>query len=80
MHFEVGVEMAVLCQLFLQGVLPERLILDSAITIVIVCVVGYGFELYSFFTGRGHYEVMDAVAVIAGGFIGLAAALTLHSL
>jgi hypothetical protein len=36
-----------------------------------VVAISYGFELYSKYTGHGHYEVMDAVAAIIGGVLGM---------
>jgi hypothetical protein len=36
--------------------------------------IAYGFELFSLFTGKGHYELMDAVAGVLGALIGMAAA------
>jgi hypothetical protein len=43
----------------------------TAIAFAIVVVVSYGFELFSKFTGRGHYEIWDAVAAIIGGVLGM---------
>ena len=43
----------------------------TAIAFAIVVAVSYGFELFSKFTGRGHYEILDAVAAIIGGVLGM---------
>jgi hypothetical protein len=77
-HFEVGCEMALLFQFLLQVLFPHYIIIDCTVTLVVICIVGYGFELYSLVSGNGHYELMDAVAVLAGGVVGLAAAFVLH--
>lgn len=34
--------------------------------------ISYGFELFSLITGKGHHDVMDAVATIIGGLPGMA--------
>jgi hypothetical protein len=34
--------------------------------------ISYGFEIFSFVTGKGHYEMMDAIVTVAGGLPGLA--------
>jgi glycopeptide antibiotics resistance protein len=33
--------------------------------------IGYGFELFSKFTGKGHYDIMDAVAAVVGAVLGI---------
>ena len=53
-------------------IFPQHLIGASVGVFIIVVAVSYGFELYSKFTGRGHYEIADAVASIVGAVIGMA--------
>lgn len=73
-HFFVGIAMGI----FLQSVgwksLPAHHVLATILAFLIVVAISYGFELFSLFTGRGHYEVLDAVAAIAGGILGMGAA------
>lgn len=45
-------------------------------TVVTVVVISYGFELYSKITGKGHHEVLDAIASIIGGLLGMGLTLT----
>jgi hypothetical protein len=73
-HFFVGILMGVVLQLVATMVLPDHLVIASFIAFSGVVVISYGFELYSLITGRGHYDVMDAVASIIGGILGMAAA------
>ena len=77
-HFFVGILMG----LFLQGVgwwlIPGYVITATVITFIIVVIISYGFELFSKFTGHGHYEVMDAVAAIIGGMLGMGVILFLQ--
>lgn len=74
-HFFVGIAMG----LFLQAIgwwwLPTHPYLNIALVFMIIVCISYGFELYSKFTGHGHYEVMDAVASIIGGILGMLAAI-----
>lgn len=34
-------------------------------------VVSYGFEVFSFVTGKGHYDLVDAIVTVLGGLPGL---------
>jgi hypothetical protein len=43
----------------------------TLLTFAAVVAVSYGFELFSLVTGRGHHEVLDAVAAVIGGIIGM---------
>jgi VanZ family protein len=70
-HFWVGIAMGLLFQAVGMYLLPMHLYIATAVSLVIVVAISYGFELYSKFTGHGHYEVMDAVAAIIGGVLGM---------
>jgi VanZ family protein len=70
-HFWVGIAMGLLFQAVGMYLLPMHLYLATAISLIIVVAISYGFELYSKYTGHGHYEVMDAVAAIIGGVLGM---------
>ena len=74
-HFYVGILMGVVVQAFLEWLAPDHLIFDTILSFLIVIGVSYGFELFSKFTGKGHYEVMDAVAAVIGGLMGMGAVL-----
>ncbi len=70
-HFIVGIGMGA----FLQGVsyylFWPSLLQTSLAAFIAVVVISYGFELFSLITRKGHYEIMDAVAAIIGGLIGM---------
>lgn len=70
-HFYVGILMGAV----LQGVgiwfFNLDLILVTVIVFLAVCAISYGFELFSKITGKGVYEVMDAVASVIGGVVGM---------
>jgi hypothetical protein len=77
-HFFVGIGMGVVIEAFLHWLVPGHRIITTIVTFFIVVAISYGFELYSKFTGRGHYEVMDAVAAVIGGIIGMGIGFLLH--
>ena len=71
-HFFVGIVMGVVLQVAGWWLLPQHLYWATAIAFTIVIAISYGWELFSKFTGKGHYEVMDAVASVIGGVVGMA--------
>ena len=70
-HFFVGIVMGATLQICTWYIMPERYFISIVISFILVIVISYGFELFSLFTGRGHYEIMDAVAGIIGGAVGM---------
>ena len=52
--------------------LPTHFIAGIIATSIIVIAISYGFEVFSLITKKGHYEILDAVAAIIGGAIGMA--------
>ena len=77
-HFYVGLAMGLVFQAVLDRMMPDRLILASVIALIVITAISYGFELFSKFTGLGHYEVMDAVAAVIGGLLGMGVVLGIH--
>jgi hypothetical protein len=74
-HFFVGILMGIVLQTFVWFLFPERTTGATIIAFAFVIIISYGFELYSKFTGQGHYELMDAIAAIIGGVLGMSAVL-----
>ena len=70
-HFFVGLAMGLILEGFLYFLLPGHKIIASIIVLAVVIAVGYGFELFSKFSGWGHYDVMDAVVTVIGGVFGM---------
>jgi hypothetical protein len=70
-HFFAGIVLGILLQAFAIFVLPGNRLLGATIVFIIVVVISYGFELFSKITGKGHHDVMDAVASIVGGLLGM---------
>ena len=64
--------MGVVLQFFFEFLLPSNKGLAIGLAILITAVISYGFELFSLFTGKGHYDFMDAVASALGGILGMA--------
>ena len=73
-HFYVGIAMGMVLQLPALWFLPQSVFWISLIVLFLVVAASYGFELFSLITGLGHYDVMDAVAGVVGGLLGMAAA------
>ena len=71
-HFWVGIPLGVLLQFLFFYLLPGQPGLSSVVSFVALAAICYGFELFSLISGRGHYEIKDAVAGIIGGLAGLA--------
>ncbi len=70
-HFFVGIGMGTILQSFFLYALKVSILPSILLSLGIAAAVSYGFELYSLFTGRGHYEIMDAVASVIGGMVGI---------
>ena len=70
-HFYVGIGMGLILQGFSSFLLKDHLLLAMGITFILVVAISYGFELFSKFSGKGHYDVMDAVAGAIGGVLGM---------
>ena len=73
-HFFVGILLGGVLQAFVLFLLPAHFRLATTITFLMVASISYGFELFSLLSGHGHYDVMDAVASIIGGVLGMAVA------
>ena len=77
-HFFAGILMGTVLQAAGWWLLPAQVIMVSIVAFIIIIMVSYGFELYSKITGHGHYEVMDAVASVIGGLLGMGIILALQ--
>jgi len=69
-HFFVGVVIGCVLQAFFSFLL-DQLIYSLLLSLIFSFAIGYGFELFSKFTGKGHYEFMDAIAVLLGSIPGI---------
>ncbi|HEV2831889.1 MAG TPA: hypothetical protein VGW31_07900 [Hanamia sp.] len=70
-HFFVGILMGAALQMGALYAMPMHFGLSIIITFILVVVISYGFELFSLITKKGHYEILDAVAGIVGGAMGM---------
>ena len=68
----VGIAMGLLLPLAGHFLLPNHPYLSGTLSFCIIVAISYGFELTSKLTGRGHYDIMDAVASTLGGLLGMA--------
>ena len=71
-HFIVGVAMGLLFEALLLWLVPGWPILGSIIVFIIIILISYGFELTSLIIKKGHHDILDAVASVAGGVVGMA--------
>ena len=79
-HFFVGIVMGAVLQAFFSFLLDDHRTLTILLAIIFSIAIAYGFELFSKFTGKGHYEVMDAVAGVAGAAVGIAGVVLVQTL
>lgn len=77
-HFYVGILMGVVLQFISWKMFTHNAVLSIGIALLVVAAISYGFELFSKITGMGRYDIMDAVASIIGGVIGMALVLPLQ--
>ena len=71
-HFLVGIPMGATLQILAWDFIPDHFVAGLIISFVLVIAISYGFELFSLITKKGHYEILDAIAAIIGGVIGVA--------
>ncbi len=69
-HFYVGILLAVFFQIVLQFHLSVAFAPALAMNMLLVNIIGFGFELFSKITGWGHAELRDALATLMGGMAG----------
>ena len=74
-HIFVGIAMGMLFQTAGWLLLPGHGSLVTALAFTGVVAISYGWELLSKITGKGHYEIMDAIASIIGGVLGMGVAM-----
>ena len=78
-HFWVGIPLGVLLQFLFFHLLPGQPGLSSVVSFVALAAICYGFELFSLFTGKGHYDSIDAVAGVLGGVVGIVISWAIYS-
>ncbi|WP_126972202.1 hypothetical protein [Gynurincola endophyticus] len=70
-HFWVGLAMGIVLQFFGLMIFHFHWAIILVIAFLVCFLIAYGFELFSKFTGWGHYEVNDAIATVIGSLLGL---------
>ena len=50
---------------------PFAFFMDTAISFLVLLAGCYAFELFSLVTGKGQYELLDVLAGMIGGTIGI---------
>jgi VanZ family protein len=69
-HFFVGIVMGAVLHAFFSFLL-DATGLSILLALFFSIAISYGFELFSKITGKGHYEIMDAVAAVIGAILGI---------
>jgi glycopeptide antibiotics resistance protein len=72
--------MGIVLQMFTRWMYEPPLFKAVIFAFVGVVAISYGFELFSKITGMGVYDVMDAVASVIGGLLGMVVVLVAISL
>ena len=70
-HFFAGLFMGTTLQIIAFVLMPAHFVMGVIITFILLISISYGFELFSLITKRGHYEILDAIASIIGGVLGM---------
>lgn len=70
-HFFAGIAMGAMLQAFFSFLLDGAPGLSILLALIFSSAVAYGFELFSKFTGKGHYDLRDAVATMFGAIPGI---------
>jgi len=71
-HFYAGIVLGILLHAGAIYILELPGTAAFLLALVLLIAISYGFELFSLITGKGHYDVMDAVATVIGGLPGIA--------
>jgi glycopeptide antibiotics resistance protein len=70
-HFYAGIPMGIVLQMLARWLYEPPMVKAILFALAGVVAISYGFELFSKITGLGVYDVMDAVASIIGGVLGI---------
>ena len=70
-HFYAGIILGAFLQAVFMFLFDAGILASLLIVFLIVVAISYGFELFSKVTGMGHHDVMDAIASIIGGILGM---------
>lgn len=70
-HFFAGIMMGAVLQGIVFWWWPENIVFMTVAAFVVVVAISYGFEVFSKITGKGYYDLIDAVASVIGGVAGM---------
>lgn len=70
-HFILGIPLGILLMIAGLYFFPSAVVLVTVFSVIALVVICYGFEIFSLLSGKGHYELMDAIVGIVGGLIGI---------
>lgn len=70
-HLLVCIPLGVTLQAGSMHVVPDRPLLAIFLAFSLMVFVAYMFEIFSLITDLGYYEMLDALASILGGILGI---------
>lgn len=79
-HFYAGIILGVILYTGFMFFFNTSMVVAALIVFLMVTVTSYGFELFSKLTGKGHHDLIDAVATVIGGLVGLFLVIIIHYL
>ena len=77
-HIKAGAQIAILFTWIGYFFWPHQWIFVAGLSLGITFLAGFGFELFSYVTGIGHAELMDAIVTGLGGVVGMVIALFIY--
>ena len=77
-HFVVGIAIGIVMQTAAWWLLPPKLKLVTVVSLLLVMILNYGFEVYSRIQDDDNYDVINPAAGTIGGVIGMAVVLVVQ--
>jgi hypothetical protein len=71
-HFFIGITIGVVTQALIWWFLPPQIKLITVVSLMLIMVLNFGFDLFSKIKGKGGYELLNIAAGTIGGAVGIA--------
>lgn len=70
-HVIFGIGMGIFLPLISLYIWPHQISLAVWTGVICTLSIAFGFKLFTFIIGRGYYDLRGALALVAGGIIGI---------
>lgn len=70
-HLLVCIPLGIVLQMGAMYAVPDRPILGFFLSFSLMVFIAYMFEVFSLITDLGYYEMLDAIASVIGGLLGI---------